>query len=86
MRYTEARMRKAAEDMSLRLIRKLLIGIKFDTLAEPSFFPRLPALLLNGINGIAVGMATNMPPHNISEVVDGNIAHINKRGYLKLQN
>jgi len=56
-----------------------------DTLKEPSVLPaRLPNLLLNGTTGIAVGMATNMPPHNLSEVVDGVIAYIKKRGNIEI--
>ena len=86
MRYTEARMRKAAEDMLLDIDKETIDwNLNFDdTLKEPSVLPsRLPALLLNGTTGIAVGMATNMPPHNISEVVDGIIAYINKRGSIE---
>ena len=56
-----------------------------DTLKEPSVLPaRLPNLLLNGTTGIAVGMATNMPPHNITEVIDGIISYIDKRGELEV--
>ena len=86
MRYTEARMRKAAEDMLLDIDKETIDwSLNFDdTLKEPSVLPsRLPALLLNGTTGIAVGMATNMPPHNISEVVDGIIAYIKKRGSIE---
>ncbi len=86
MRYTEARMRKAAEDMLLDIDKETIDwNLNFDdTLKEPSVLPsRLPALLLNGTTGIAVGMATNMPPHNISEVVDGIIAYIKKRGSIE---
>ena len=87
MRYTEARMRKAAEDM-LQDIDKETIdwNLNFDdTLKEPSVLPaRLPALLLNGTTGIAVGMATNMPPHNLTEVVDGILEYINKRGDVEV--
>ncbi len=80
MRYTEARMRKISEDM-LADIEKDTVDHTFnfdDTLQEPTVLPtRIPGLLINGASGIAVGMATNMPPHNLSEVVDGTIAYIN---------
>ena len=80
MRYTEARMQKIAEDM-LADIDKETVDHKLnfdDTLKEPTVLPtRIPGLLVNGASGIAVGMATNMPPHNLSEVVDGTIAYIN---------
>ncbi len=80
MRYTEARMRKISEDM-LADIDKETVDHKLnfdDTLQEPTVLPtRIPGLLVNGASGIAVGMATNMPPHNLSEVVDGTIAYIN---------
>ena len=79
MRYTEARMRKISEDM-LADIDKETVDHKLnfdDTLKEPTVLPtRVPGLLINGASGIAVGMATNMPPHNLSEVVDGTIAYI----------
>lgn len=79
MRYTEARMRKISEDM-LADIDKETVDHKLnfdDTLKEPSVLPtRIPGLLVNGASGIAVGMATNMPPHNLSEVVDGITAYI----------
>jgi DNA gyrase subunit A len=87
MRYTEAKMRKAAEDMLLDIDKETIDwNLNFDdTLKEPSVLPsRLPALLLNGTTGIAVGMATNMPPHNLSEVVDGIIAYIEKRGDIEI--
>lgn len=80
MRYTEARMRKISEDM-LADIDKDTVDHQLnfdDTLKEPKVLPtRVPNLLVNGASGIAVGMATNMPPHNLSEVVDGTIAYIN---------
>ena len=80
MRYTEARMRKISEDM-LADIDKETVDHKLnfdDTLQEPTVLPtRIPGLLVNGASGIAVGMATNMPPHNLSEVVDGITAYIN---------
>ncbi len=79
MRYTEARMRRISEDM-LADIDKDTVDHTFnfdDTLQEPTVLPtRIPGLLINGASGIAVGMATNMPPHNLSEVVDGTIAYI----------
>ncbi|MFT5890336.1 MAG: DNA gyrase subunit A [Dokdonia sp.] len=79
MRYTEARMRKISEDM-LADIDKDTVDHQLnfdDTLEEPKVLPtRVPGLLINGASGIAVGMATNMPPHNLTEVVDGIIAYI----------
>lgn len=79
MRYTEARMRKISEDM-LADIEKETVDHKLnfdDTLKEPTVLPtRIPGLLVNGASGIAVGMATNMPPHNLSEVVDGITTYI----------
>ena len=79
MRYTEARMRKISEDM-LADIDKETVDLKLnfdDTLEEPTVLPtKIPGLLINGASGIAVGMATNMPPHNLTEVVDGTIAYI----------
>ena len=87
MRYTEAKMRKAAEDMLLDIDKETIDwNLNFDdTLKEPSVLPsRLPALLLNGTTGIAVGMATNMPPHNLSEVVDGILSYIDRRGDIEI--
>jgi DNA gyrase subunit A len=79
MRYTEARMRKISEDM-LADIDKETVDLKLnfdDTLQEPTVLPtKIPGLLINGASGIAVGMATNMPPHNLTEVVDGTVAYI----------
>ena len=79
MRYTEARMQKISEDM-LADIDKETVDHKLnfdDTLEEPTVLPtRIPGLLVNGASGIAVGMATNMPPHNLTEVVNGTIAYI----------
>jgi len=79
MRYTEARMRKMSEDL-LADIDKDTVDHQLnfdDTLKEPKVLPtRVPNLLINGASGIAVGMATNMPPHNISEVIDGTIQYI----------
>ena len=80
MRYTEARMQKISEDM-LADIDKDTVDHQLnfdDTLKEPVVLPtRVPNLLVNGASGIAVGMATNMPPHNLSEVIDGTVAFIN---------
>ena len=79
MRYTEARMRKISEDMLADIDKDTVDHtLNFDdTLKEPSVLPtRIPNLLVNGASGIAVGMATNMPPHNLSEVVDGTVAYI----------
>jgi DNA gyrase subunit A len=79
MRYTEARMKKMSEDL-LADIDKDTVDHQLnfdDTLKEPTVLPtRVPNLLINGASGIAVGMATNMPPHNLSEVVDGTIQYI----------
>jgi DNA gyrase subunit A len=80
MRYTEARMRKMSEDL-LADIEKETVDLQLnfdDTLSEPTVLPtRVPNLLINGASGIAVGMATNMPPHNLTEVVNGTIQYIN---------
>jgi DNA gyrase subunit A len=79
MRYTEARFRRLAEEM-LRDIEKDTVDMSLnfdDTLEEPTVLPaRFPNLLVNGASGIAVGMATNMLPHNMSEVVDATIQYI----------
>jgi len=79
MRYTEVRMKKISEDM-LADIDKDTVDHRLnfdDTLNEPTVLPtRIPSLLVNGASGIAVGMATNMAPHNLSEVVDGTVAYI----------
>ncbi|HBG57913.1 MAG TPA: DNA gyrase subunit A, partial [Porphyromonadaceae bacterium] len=79
MRYTEARLNKLAEEM-LRDIDKETVDFQYnfdDTLQEPTVLPtRIPNLLMNGSSGIAVGMATNMAPHNLTECVDGIIAYI----------
>ncbi len=79
MRYTEVRMRKISEEM-LADIEKETVDHRLnfdDTLKEPTVLPtRVPSLLVNGASGIAVGMATNMAPHNLSEVVDGTVAYI----------
>lgn len=82
MRYTEARLKKIAEEL-LADISKDTIDFQLnfdDSLEEPTVLPaRIPNLLVNGASGIAVGMATNMAPHNLSEVVDGIIAYIDNR-------
>ena len=79
MRYTEARMRKISEEI-LADIDKETVDFKLnfdDTLEEPTVMPtRVPTLLINGATGIAVGMATNMPPHNLTEVINGTLAYI----------
>ncbi len=79
MRYTEARMRKIADEMLADIDKETVDHqLNFDdSLEEPTVLPtRVPNLLVNGASGIAVGMATNMPPHNLSEVVDGTVAYI----------
>lgn len=82
MRYTEVRMHKMAEAM-LEDIEKETVDYQLnfdDSLQEPTVLPtRIPQLLVNGSSGIAVGMATNMMPHNLSEVIDGCIAYIDNR-------
>lgn len=82
MRYTEVRMEKFAEAM-LEDIEKETVDFQLnfdDSLEEPTVLPtRVPQLLLNGSSGIAVGMATNMMPHNLTEVVDGCIAYIENK-------
>ena len=79
MRYTEARMKKISEEL-LSDIDKETVDFQLnfdDTIMEPTVLPtRVPTLLINGSSGIAVGMATNMPPHNLSEVIDGTISYI----------
>jgi len=79
MRYTEARMKKISEEL-LSDIDKETVDFKLnfdDTIMEPTVLPtRVPNLLINGSSGIAVGMATNMAPHNLSEVIDGTISYI----------
>ncbi len=82
MRYTEVRMQKMSEEM-LSDIEKNTVDHKLnfdDTLKEPTVLPtRIPNLLVNGASGIAVGMATNMAPHNLTEVINGTIAYIDNR-------
>ncbi len=79
MRYTEARLRKLAEDMLIDINKDTVdFQLNFDdTLKEPVVLPtRIPNLLINGSSGIAVGMATNMAPHNLTETIDATIAYI----------
>ena len=87
MRYTEARLSKLAEEM-LRDIDKDTVDFQLnfdDTLKEPTVLStRIPNLLVNGASGIAVGMATNMPTHNLSEVLDGCMAYIDTRGEMEV--
>lgn len=87
MRYTEARLKKTAEEL-LSDIDKNTIDYRLnfdDSLEEPTVLPsKLPNLLINGASGIAVGMATNMPPHNLREVADGIIAFIQKDGEIEV--
>ncbi|WP_396161924.1 DNA gyrase subunit A [Flavobacterium sp.] len=80
MRYTEARMKKISEEMLADIDKETVdFQLNFDdTLQEPTVMPtKIPTLLINGASGIAVGMATNMAPHNLSEVIDGTLAYIN---------
>ena len=79
MRYTEARMQKITDEVMADIEKETIDwGLNFDdTLKEPTVLPtRIPLLLVNGASGIAVGMATNMAPHNLSEVVDACVAYI----------
>ncbi len=82
MRYTEARLKRIAEEM-LADIDKNTVDFRLnfdDSLEEPTVLPaRIPNLLINGASGIAVGMATNMPPHNLTEVINATIAYIDNR-------
>ncbi|MBL4624359.1 MAG: DNA gyrase subunit A, partial [Flavobacteriales bacterium] len=82
MRYTEAKLKKIAEEMLADLDKETVdFGLNFDdTLKEPTVLPAgFPNLLVNGASGIAVGMATNMAPHNLTEVINGTIAYIDNR-------
>src|SRR5210317_2035250 len=79
MRYTESRLQKIAEEMLADLDKETVdFSLNFDdSMEEPTVLPtKIPNLLVNGASGIAVGMATNMPPHNLTEVVDGTVAYI----------
>ena len=88
MRYTEARLSKLAEEM-LRDIEKDTVDMQLnfdDSLREPVVLPcRFPNLLVNGASGIAVGMATNMPTHNLGEVIDGCVAYV-KNAVARVEN
>lgn len=82
MRYTEAKLEKIAEEMLLDIDKETVdFTLNFDdTLEEPTVMPaRIPNLLINGASGIAVGMATNMPPHNLSDTIDAIIAYIDNK-------
>jgi len=82
MRYTEARLRKIAEELLSDIDKDTVdFSLNFDdTLQEPTVLPtRVPTLLVNGTSGIAVGMATNMAPHNLTEVINGTMAYIDNR-------
>ncbi len=82
MRYTEARLRKIAEEIMSDIDKETVdFSPNFDdSLEEPTVMPtRVPQLLINGASGIAVGMATNMPPHNLTEVINGTMAYIDNR-------
>ena len=82
MRYTEARLQKIAEEMLADIDKETVdFQLNFDdSLKEPTVLPsKIPNLLVNGTSGIAVGMATNMPPHNLTEVIDGIIAYIGNK-------
>ena len=79
MRYTEARMKKISEEIMADIEKETVdFQLNFDdTLFEPKVMPtRVPTLLVNGATGIAVGMATNMPPHNLTEVINGTLAYL----------
>jgi len=82
MRYTEARLKKIAEEM-LADIEKDTVDFRpnfDDSLEEPTVLPtKIPNLLINGASGIAVGMATNMPPHNLTEIINATVAYIDNR-------
>jgi DNA gyrase subunit A len=88
MRYTEARLNKIAEEM-LSDIEKDTVDFQptyDDSSKEPTVLPtRIPNLLVNGASGIAVGMATNMPTHNLSEVLDGCMAYIDAKGDISVE-
>ncbi|MCF6170630.1 MAG: DNA gyrase subunit A [Bacteroidales bacterium] len=83
MRYTEVRLRKIAEEMLVDIDKDTVDHQPNfdDTLQEPTVLPtQIPNLLINGASGIAVGMATNMAPHNLSQVIDGTVAYIEDNG------
>jgi DNA gyrase subunit A len=82
MRYTEARMRKISEEIMADIEKETVdFQLNFDdTLYEPKVMPtKVPTLLINGATGIAVGMATNMPPHNLTEVINGTLAYLDNQ-------
>lgn len=82
MRYTEARMKKISEEIMADIEKETVdFQLNFDdTLYEPKVMPtRVPTLLINGATGIAVGMATNMPPHNLTEVINGTLAYLDNK-------
>ena len=82
MRYTEARMQKISEEMVADLDKETVDHqLNYDdSIMEPTVLPtKIPNLLVNGASGIAVGMATNMPPHNLTEVIDGTVAYIENK-------
>src|SRR6187551_1972323 len=82
MRYTEARLKKLAEEMLADIDKETVdFTLNFDdSLQEPTVLPaKIPNLLVNGASGIAVGMATNMPPHNLTEVINATIAYIDNK-------
>ncbi len=88
MRYTEARLRRLAEDMMVDLEKDTVdFRPNFDdSLEEPSVMPaKIPNLLVNGASGIAVGMATNMPPHNLREVCEGIIAYVDNQDITEVE-
>jgi len=88
MRYTEARLSRLAEAMLLDIDKDTIdFQLNFDdTLKEPTVLPtRVPNLLINGASGIAVGMATNMPPHNLGECIDGITAYIDAKGEIETE-
>ena len=82
MRYTEARMQRISEEMVADLDKETVdLQLNYDdSIMEPTVLPtKIPNLLINGASGIAVGMATNMPPHNLTEVIDATIAYIDNQ-------
>ncbi|WP_322970878.1 DNA gyrase subunit A [Faecalibacter sp. LW9] len=85
MRYTEARLQKISDELLADLDKETVdFQLNFDdTIQEPTVLPtKIPTLLVNGASGIAVGMATNMAPHNLTEVIDGTIAYIENRDIM----
>src|SRR5256885_14509588 len=83
MRYTECRLTRMAEDLNADIDKDTVDFVPSydDSNVEPTVLPtRVPNLLVNGSNGIAVGMATNIPPHNLTEIVDATITLVNNPG------